>query len=159
MIWASSSRSVRFLRVGFRSAGSGNPGASSRSLTQARGAKRLEDQLGLVLVVPPAAQRDVGGGGRPALRLGLDVVELQERPLRAPPAVGRDEGALAAVTARDGALDRAGNVARGDARIRPRTDGSGGPRPRRRGELRLLRLLEEQAEGAVEGGSGIAVRD
>jgi hypothetical protein len=54
-------------------------------LTNDRGAVRAEDQLRLlVLVVAPAAQGDVVDRGRTLFRVGLDVVKLQELPLRAP---------------------------------------------------------------------------
>ena len=69
---------------------------------------RSEDELRLVLVVPPATKGDVRLGGRAAVRIRLDVMELQERPLGAPPAAPGDEGALVAVAPGDGALDLSG---------------------------------------------------
>jgi hypothetical protein len=65
-----------------------------------------EDQLGLVLIVRPAAQGDVVDGGWTVLRVCLDVMELEERPLRAPPPAHGEEGTLAAVAFPGRALDR-----------------------------------------------------
>src|SRR5882672_2863027 len=97
-----------------------------RAEDQLRLAMRAEDQLPLVMVVAPAARRDVGDGGRPLHRMGLDVVEFQERALRASPSGGGHEGALAIVAPPDRALDFPRNVAgvQGGfaALIRPGTD-------------------------------------
>src|SRR6266850_1500567 len=91
----------RLLRVD-RSDRSGRSQAEGRArLTEDRRRMRAEDQLGLVLVVAPAAKRDVGDGGRPLHRIRLDVVELQERALRASPSRGGLEGALASVALPD----------------------------------------------------------
>jgi len=67
---------------------------------------RAENQLGLVLVVAPATQRDVLDGGRSPVRIRLRVVELQERALRASHSVWGDEGALAIVPLPDRTLSR-----------------------------------------------------
>jgi hypothetical protein len=73
---------------------------------------RTEDQVCLVLVVTPTPERDVLDGGRSSLREGVYVMELQERPLGASPSVLGDEGALAAVTLVDSALDGPRDVPR-----------------------------------------------
>jgi hypothetical protein len=92
------------------------------------------------------------------------MVELQVRPLRASPSFGRDAGALAPVAPPDRAPDGSRDVARGDGalpdrRIRPRTDRPRRPGLGRRPQLRPLDLLEQKAQGAVEDGARIAVRD
>jgi hypothetical protein len=74
-------------------------------LTDDRPAVRAKNQLRLVLVVAPAAKGDVGDGGRPLLRVGLYMVELQEGALRASPSSGGQEGALASVAPPDLAVD------------------------------------------------------
>jgi len=45
---------------------------------------RTKDQLSLVLIVAPAAERDVLGGGGASQCVGPDVMELQEGALGAP---------------------------------------------------------------------------
>jgi len=151
------------------------PRLGTRALLSDDGrAAGAENQLGLVLVVAPTAKGDVGDGGRPVHRIGLDVVELQERALRASPPGGGHEGALAMVAPPDRALDFPRNVAGGHGGfasflIRPGTDGLpwfrlGTDRPVSpqlvcRPELRLLDLVEQHGEGAVEDRARIAVRD
>src|SRR5258706_11621026 len=135
-----------------------------RAEGQLRLAMRAEDQLPLVVVVAPAAKRDVGDGGRPLHRVGLDVVELQERALRASPSGGGHEGALASVAPPDRALDLPRHMAGGQAGsadflIRFRTDRPIWPWPGDRRQLRLLDLLEQYREGAVEDRARIAVGD
>ena len=85
----------------------------------------------------------------------MDVMELQEGALRASVSAFGDEGALAAITLRDFALDMARDI---PLPIRPGADTTW-PRLRRRPQLRLLHLLEEQGEGTVEDRPRIAVRD
>src|SRR5439155_3711435 len=123
-----------------------------------------EDQLALVLVVTPTAQGNVGDGGRPLPRIGLNVVELQEGPLRAPPPGGSDKGALAHIATPDHALDLSRDVARVQrvfpgCFIRLRTDRPTWPRPHRRPDLPPLDAFEQQSERPVEDRPGIAVGD
>jgi hypothetical protein len=111
--------------------------------------------------VTPAAQRDVLYGGRPSLRVRLKVMELEDGSLGTSRSARSDIGALVAVTARDPALHAVRDVARrddwrSDEMIRPGTDG---PRPRRRSPLRLLDLLQQEGDGAVEDRARIAVRN
>src|SRR5258706_8848736 len=70
-------------------------GRSSGVALDAPGASK--DQLGLVLIVAPAAQRDVLGGRRTSQRVGPDVMELQEGALGASASFLADEGALAPI--------------------------------------------------------------
>src|SRR5437867_11234000 len=96
--------------------------------------------------------------------MGLNVVELQEGPLRAPPSAGTDVAALPVVAPPDRALDFPRDLARAESRladgaIRPGTDRRTGTRPRRRPELLLLDPLEQQGQGPVENGARISVRD
>src|SRR5688572_10362459 len=65
----------------------------------------------LVVVVPPATELDVLHGGRPAHRVRLDVVELDEGARRAAASVLSDEGAAAEVAEPDRAFDLGGHVA------------------------------------------------
>jgi delta 1-pyrroline-5-carboxylate dehydrogenase len=58
---------------------------------------RPEDQLRLVLVVATTPQADVVRRRTSPQRVGVDVVELDERPLGAPPSVPCHEGALPAI--------------------------------------------------------------
>ena len=74
-------------------------------LADGRSAVRSEDQLGLILVVAPAAKGDVRDGGRSLHRVGLDMMELQERALGTSPAGRGHEGTLPSVTLPDRALD------------------------------------------------------
>jgi hypothetical protein len=89
-------------------------------------------------------------------------MELQEGALRTSVSAFGDEGALPAITLRDCALDVPRDIPRRKNRrsklpIRPGADRTW---PRlRRPQLRLLDLLEEQGEGAVEDRRRIAVRD
>ncbi|PYQ45467.1 MAG: hypothetical protein DMF77_04120 [Acidobacteria bacterium] len=124
---------------------------------------RAEDQLGLVLVVSPTTEGDVLHGGQSSQRVGLDVMELQKRALRASMSVLGDEGALPAIMLRDCALDVPRDIPRRDngcakLPIRPGADRT---RPRLRGcpELGFLHLLEKQSEGAVEDRTRVAVRN
>jgi hypothetical protein len=97
-------------------------------------------------------------------------MELQEHPLRAPPPIRRDEGALAPVTPPDRALDRPGHIAREARRradahvylirlIRLGTDRPTRPWLRRQAEFLVLDVLEQQGEGTVEQDARVAVRD
>ena len=119
-----------------------------------------EYQLCLILVVPPAAEGDVRNRRLPAVGIGLDVVVFQERPLGTSLSAGRHERTLAAVALPHRPLDVPRDVTRAmsplaDMFIRFRTD--------RRAwrahlpELRLLDLVEQQGEGAVEDRRGITV--
>ena len=90
-------------------------------------------------------------------------MELQKCALRAPVSVSGDEGALATIAPPRPALDVPREIPRRDngrskLPIRPGADSA---RPRLRGgpKLRLLDLLEEQGERAVEDRGRIAVRD
>ena len=127
---------------------------------------RAEDQRGLVLVLAPTSKGDVGDGGRPLIRIGLDVVELQKSALHASPSGGGHEGALASVAPPDHALDLPRNVAGtfgGSASflIRPGADRPAWIRPGKdrpvwlrlvcRPELRLLDLVEQHRDGAIAG--------
>ena len=123
-----------------------------------------EDQVRLVLVVAPATERDVLDGGRSSLRVGLQVVELQEGPLRAPPSVGGHEATLPAVTVPDRALHVSRGIARSEHAfpgllIRPVTDRVRRPRLRGCSPLRLLDFLEQKGDRAVEDRGRITVRD
>ena len=70
-----------------------------------------EDQLGLVLVVPATAKRDVLDGGGAAPGIGPLVVALDEGFFRAPASLRGDEGATVAVTPADRPSDVCGHVA------------------------------------------------
>jgi hypothetical protein len=123
-----------------------------------------EGQLRLVLVVAAAAKRDVLDGGQSSPRIRPNVMEFQERAFGAPVSVWGDEAALASVTPPGRALDVPRDVARSDdgcpdLPIRPGADRTRCPRVCRRPHLRLLDLLEEQGEGAVEDRGRITVRD
>jgi hypothetical protein len=72
-----------------------------------------EDELGLVLIVAPTANGDVLDGGRPMLRMWLNVVEVQEGPFRAPLPGRGHEGTLASIAEVDRAFDVVRNVTRG----------------------------------------------
>src|SRR5258707_9465863 len=125
---------------------------------------RAEDQLCLVLVVAPAAKRDVLDGRQSSQRMGPNVMQFEESAFGAPVSVGGDEAALAAVAPPGPALDVPWDIPRRNNRcsklpIRPGTDGTRCPRLRRRPQLRLLDLLEQQGDGAVEDRGRIAVRD
>jgi len=90
-------------------------------------------------------------------------MELQERALPAPVSVSGDEGALITVTLADGALDVPRDIPRRDngcskLPIRLGADRTW-PRLRRCPKLRLLDLLQEQGESAVEDRARISVRD
>jgi hypothetical protein len=74
---------------------------------------RPEDKLGFVLIVAPTAERDVLDGGRPTLRVRLDVVEVHEGPFRAPLPGRGHEGTLAPIPEVDRAFDVVRNVTRG----------------------------------------------
>jgi len=132
-------------------------------LADDRSTVRAENEIGFVLVVAPAAERDVLDGGQSSPRVGHDVMELQEGALRASVSVLGDECALTAITLRDLALDVPRDVPRRDGGrpklpIRPGADNTW-PRLRGGPELGLLDLLEEQGECAVEDRGRIAVRD
>ena len=121
-----------------------------------------EDQLSFVLVVAPAAQRDVLHRRQSTEGIRHDVVELQERALGASLSVLAHVAASAAVPSPCGALNVIRDFTRGrEGRrlIRPGADRSSALRPRRGRELRLLDLLEEQRDGAIEDGARISVRD
>src|SRR4029077_7576056 len=116
------------------------------------------DQVGLVLIVPAATQRDVLHGGQSSQGVGPDVMELQECALSASLSVLADEGAPTTIAAPHRALDVARNVARSNGvpdLIRPGADTTSALRFRGRRELRLLDLLEEQAQGALDDGTGV----
>jgi hypothetical protein len=70
-----------------------------------------EDQLGFVLIVAPATERDVIGRSGPAERMRLFVMELQEGALGAAVTVWTDERALTAIASPDFPLHMPGNVA------------------------------------------------
>ena len=74
-------------------------------LADDRGTVRTEHHIGFVLVAAPAAERDVLDGGQSSQGVGHDVMELQERALRASVSALGDEGALGAIALRDSALD------------------------------------------------------
>jgi hypothetical protein len=121
---------------------------------------RPEDEVRLVLVVAPG---DVLDRGQSSLRIRQDVMELQERALRAPVSVLGDESASIAVTLADGALDVPREISRKDdgcsqLSIRPGTDRTR-PRLLCRPQLGPLHLLQEQGEGAVEDRARIAAGD
>jgi hypothetical protein len=91
--------------------------------------------------------------------MGLDVVELQERILRASPSAGGHIGALAGVAAPDSTLHLAWNIAlTGGVSIRSRTDNRTGMWSRRCPELLLLDLLQKR-QCPVEQCAGIAIGD
>src|SRR5207247_9317602 len=69
-----------------------------------------ERDLGFVLVVAPTPERDVADRGRPVHRVGMDVVKLQEVPLRAPVSPGGNERTLPAIAPPYGAFDVDWNV-------------------------------------------------
>jgi hypothetical protein len=71
-----------------------------------------EDPLRFVLIVAPATERDVVGRSRPAERMRLDVMELQERALCAAVTLWADERALPPIASPDFALHVPGNAAR-----------------------------------------------
>src|SRR5260221_6412366 len=132
------------------------------SLTSHRATARTEGQLRLVLVVAPAAKRDVLDGGQSSRRIRQDVMEFQERALRAPVSVSGDEGALVAVTLSDRALDMPRGIPRRDngcsqLPIRPGTDRTR-PRPLGRPSLvlstfsrRSVRARSKMAPGSPFG--------
>src|SRR5207244_7011133 len=102
-------------------------------------------------------------GGRSSQGVGHDVMELQERALRAPMSLSGDEGALASVAARHRALDVSRDIPRrenGRSKV-PIRPGADSARPRLRGgpKLRLLDLVEKQGDSAVENGGRVAIRD
>jgi hypothetical protein len=91
-------------------------------------------------------------------------MELQERALCASVSISGDEGALTSVAAPHRSLDVPRDIPRRDNRcsnlpIRPGTGRARWPRLRRRPKLRLLNLVEEQGERAVEDRARVAVRD
>jgi len=121
-----------------------------------------EVELGLVLVVPSAAQRNVVDRRQSPEGVRDAVVELQERPLFAAIPVSSDEGAPATITAPHGTLDVARDSARRSAArglIRPGADRTIALRPGRRRELRVFDLLEEQGQGAFDDDARIAAPD
>jgi len=126
-----------------------------------RSAARPEHRLGLVLIVAPAAQRDVLHRGQASLGARQDVVELQELALRAPEALLGGEGTLAAVPLPDRALNPLRHVRRRRrwradvVFIRLATDRQAWPRGH--AELLVLDVREQQGDGAVEDRAGIAV--
>jgi len=131
-------------------------------LTDFRSTARPEDQLVLVLVVTPASQRDVLHRRQSTEGVRHHMMELQEGPLLASMTVPPDEGAPAPITAPHGTLDLARDVTRRSAArgpIRPGADNARTLRLRCRGELRLLDLLEEKRQGALDDEAGIALRD
>ena len=71
---------------------------------------RTKDQLGLVLIVAPAAKRDVLDGRRPSQRVRADVMELEEGALGASASILADEGALASIVLPCRSLDVARRV-------------------------------------------------
>jgi len=92
------------------------------------------------------------------------MVELQESALCASLSGRRNVGALVSVPPGDRILDLLRHVARAQTRfpdgpIRPRTDRSASPRPGRPPQLRLLDLLEQEGERALEDRARIAVGD
>ncbi|HEU0107796.1 MAG TPA: hypothetical protein VFT38_16565, partial [Vicinamibacteria bacterium] len=132
-------------------------------LADDRGTVRAENEIGLVLVVAPAAERDVLDGSRSSLGVGHDVMELEEGALRAPVSAFGDEGALTSIAALRRSLDVHRDIPRSDngcskLPIRPAADSA---RSRLRGgpELGLLHLLEQQGERAIEDRGRIPVRD
>src|SRR6185503_15176119 len=102
---------------------------STDRFTDDRCATRTEHELGLVLIVTTAAERDVLESGLPTERVGHDVMELQECALGTSVPVLGDEGALIAVTLTDAALDLGWDLS---GVIRPGADGSNARRLRRR---------------------------
>ena len=78
---------------------------------------RTKDQLGLVLIVAPAAKRDVLGGRGTSQRVGPDVMELQEGALGASASILADEGALASIVPPCRSLDLARRVTRGEPAV------------------------------------------
>ena len=83
----------------------GSSGRNARGLTHDRSPVRPEDKLGLVLIVAATAQGDVLDGGRTLFRVRLDVVQLQERALRASVSRRRDEGTAVPIASPDRASD------------------------------------------------------
>jgi hypothetical protein len=118
-----------------------------------------EDQLRFILIVAPAPERDVLDRGGSAVRIRLDVVELQERTLGASVPVRRHECALAAVTPPRRALDVSRDIARRGRSIRPRTDRASRSRFLRRPHLGAFHFLEEQLERAFHDRARVPVRD
>ena len=121
-------------------------------------------QLRLVLVVPPAAERDVVYRLLSALRVGPAMVELKERAFLAPASLRRHVRAAAFVSRPHRALDGTRNPARrewalGGVVIRLGTDSRSQPRARGPAQLLPLDLVQQQGDCAVEDGPGIAVRD
>jgi hypothetical protein len=86
------------------------------------------------------------------------MVELQEGLLGAPPSVGGDVGALTGVVSPDNALHSPRGLARTRS-IRSRTDNPRAPRLPRFAELLVLDLFPQQAQGALEDGGGVTIRD
>ena len=124
---------------------------------------RTKDQFGLVLIVAPAARRDVLGGCRTSERVGSDVMQLQEGALGASASILADEGALASIVPPCRSFDVARRVTRGepatrDRVIRPGADSARRSRFRRRAQLLLFDPLEKEGDRAVEDRARIATR-
>src|SRR5712691_11935563 len=85
----------------------GSSGRNARGLAHDRSPMRPEDKLGLVLIVAATAQGDVLDGGRTMLRIRPDMVEFQERAIRASVPRRRNEGTLAPIAQRDRTSDLA----------------------------------------------------
>ncbi len=123
---------------------------------------RPEHPLGLVLVVAAAAERKVLDRGRPVQRMGMDVVELEVRPLGTPSSRRSHVRALTSIALPDGTLHVRRDVARRRLVrrvIRSRTDGTRRAWLVRHTHLRLLDVVKEQRDGTVEDRGGIAIRD
>src|SRR5258707_1755047 len=136
-------------------------GRSSGVALDAPGASK--DQLGLVLSVAPAAQRDVLGGRRTSQRVGPDVMELQERALGASASILAHEGALASIAAPGRSFDVArrvtrGEFATGDLAIRPRADGARCARLRPPAQLLLFDSFLKEGDRAVANRARITIR-
>src|SRR5262245_31020287 len=116
-----------------------------------------------MLVVGPAPEGDVLDRGGSAPRMGPNVMELEERALRATLHRRGADRAPAAVPRPDRPLDRAWDVAgRGRWRpeiIRSRTDGRRASGVGRRPDLLPLDGLEEQLQGTVDYSGRIPARD
>jgi hypothetical protein len=127
---------------------------------------RAENEIGFVLVVAPTAKRDVLDGGQSSPRKGLNVMELEEGALRASVTVSGDEGALAAVTLPDRALNMSGDIPRRDngcskLPIRPGADRTWRPRLRPAPSFVFSRLrgwptyvVFREATAAIPGDAG-----
>src|SRR5438552_4897376 len=86
-------------------------------LASPRSALRSEHELTFVVIVAPATQGDVLDARRPAFRVGLNVMELQEHPLAASVSGRGHEGAPARIALPDVTLDVRWDVPGGSARF------------------------------------------